>query len=153
LNWIDWMWLILTLVCVILEILTYGIFFILFALGTLAAFILSRFTDHAPVQVGIFALVTVLALIFLRPAVRRWLHLGKYGQSYGVPDYISQNVGKEGIVIKAIPAHGKGQIKVGTEVWTANAQDFGELPEGARVRIIRIQGVTAIVEMVPNHLS
>lgn len=145
-SWLDWVWLILTFVCVVLEIVTYGIFFVLFAVGTLAAFIVAMFTQSIAIQVVIFAVVTVLCLLFLRPVVRKWLGLGKYGKGRSVPDYIEQYQGKEGIVTKAIVKDDKGEVKIGTEVWTACAKDGESIQTGAKVSIVRIEGVTAIVE-------
>ncbi|WAH37885.1 NfeD family protein [Alicyclobacillus dauci] len=145
-NWIDWMWLILTFVCIILELLTTGIFFVLFAVGTMAAFVYARLSPSVTGQVITFAVVTLLCLLFLRPFVRRWLHLGKYGKDHTVPDYIEQNIGKEGVVVQPIESEGTGQIKIGSEVWTARMASGGRASVDDRVRVVRIQGVTAYVE-------
>ncbi len=142
------MWLILTFVCIILELLTTGIFFILFALGTLFAFIASFFSVSVTNQVVVFAAVTLLCLLFLRPFVRRWLHLDGDGSAGTVPDYIEQNIGLEAPVTEEIVAGGKGQIRIGTEIWTARAVDNRGIELGRTVRVVRIEGVTAVVELV-----
>ncbi len=142
------MWLILTFVCIVLELLTTGIFFILFALGTLFAFIASFFSVSVTNQVVVFAAVTLLCLLFLRPFVRRWLHLDGSGGAGSVPDYIEQNIGLEAPVTEEIVAGGKGQIRIGTEIWTARAVDNRGIARGRTVRVVRIEGVTAVVEPV-----
>jgi membrane protein implicated in regulation of membrane protease activity len=141
-----WMWLGVTLACIVVEMVTSGIFFILFAVGALLAFLYSLFAGILVVQVIIFAVVTMLCLLFLRPLVRRWLKLGKYGTAQGRPDYIDQNIGREGIVVREITSAVKGQVKIGSEVWTACGVDTQSIANGERVRVIRIEGVTAVVE-------
>ncbi|GMA64804.1 NfeD family protein [Alicyclobacillus fastidiosus] len=147
-SWIEWTWLILTFVCIILELLTAGIFFILFAVGTLLAFVVSFFSVSVMDQVVVFAAATLLCLLFLRPFVRRWLHLGRYGKDYTVPDYIEQNIGQEAPVTRAISENGTGQVRIGTEVWTARELNHRAVAVGTTVRVVRIEGVTAIVEVV-----
>lgn len=142
----DWAWLIATLLCVVLELVTYGIFFVLFAVGTLVAFIVAQFSSNIVAQVLTFAVVTILCLIFLRPAVRRWLKLGKYGADSSVPDYIEQYQGKIAVVLADIPAGAKGQVKIDNETWTAKAVDGRAITAGSNVRVLRIEGVTAVVE-------
>ncbi|MFB5189620.1 NfeD family protein [Alicyclobacillus fastidiosus] len=147
-SWIEWTWLILTFVCIILELLTAGIFFILFAVGTLLAFVVAFFSVSVIDQVVVFAAATLLCLLFLRPFVRRWLHLGRYGKDYTVPDYIEQNIGREAPITRAIPENGTGQVRIGTEVWTARELHHRAVAVGTTVRVVRIEGVTAIVEIV-----
>lgn len=149
-NVVDWLWLILTLVCIVLEIVTYGIFFVLFAVGTLAAFVVAQFSSSIAVQILAFAVVTVVCLVFLRPVVRRWLKLGKYGANDTVPDYIDQYQGKIGVVLQDIPAGAKGQVKIDNETWTAKAVDDRPIAAGSNVCVMRIEGVTAIVESQKN---
>lgn len=149
-TWVDWMWLILTFVCVIVELLTADIFFILFAIGTLVAFVVALMSVNVTVQVIVFAVITLLCLLFLRPVVRRWLHIGKYGKDYTVPDSIEQNIGKEGVVVRAIEQDGKGQVKIGSEVWTARTTDNTALGVRRHVRVVRIEGVTAVVQPISS---
>lgn len=145
-NSIDWLWLGLTFLCIILELVTSGIFFILFAVGTLAAFVYALVAPNITGEVLSFAIITLVCLLFLRPVVRRWLHLGKYGKDFTVPDYIEQNVGREGVVTRAFAHESTGQIRVGSEVWTARSLDGATYAVDDHVRVIRIEGVTALVE-------
>lgn len=142
----EWLWLGLTLLCIILEIVTYGIFFILFAVGTLAAFVYALVAPNVTGEVLTFAIVTLICLLFVRRAVRRWLHLGEYGKDTTVPDYIEQNMGREGVVTRAFEQNGTGQVRVGSELWTARSIDGSIFALADHVRVVRIEGVTALVE-------
>ena len=56
-------------------------------------------------------------------------------------------IGKRGIVIKDIdPISGKGQVKIGTEVWSAKSIDDRKIEKGLEVEIIEIEGVKAVVK-------
>ena len=55
-------------------------------------------------------------------------------------------IGQTGIVTKDILENEVGQIKVGSEVWTANSNVA--ITKGTQVKILSIEGVKAIVEPV-----
>ena len=58
-------------------------------------------------------------------------------------------IGKRGIVTKEInEISGTGQIKVGTEVWSAKSYDSSKIEEGSEVEINSINGVKAVVTKV-----
>jgi membrane protein implicated in regulation of membrane protease activity len=57
-------------------------------------------------------------------------------------------VGRRGIVTKPIAAdEGTGQIRLGGDYWSAKAyfDDAPVIPEGARVEVMKVEGVTAVV--------
>jgi membrane protein implicated in regulation of membrane protease activity len=57
-------------------------------------------------------------------------------------------VGRRGIVTKPISVDaGTGQIRIGGDYWTARPyfDDTPEIPEGARVEVMGVEGVTAVV--------
>jgi membrane protein implicated in regulation of membrane protease activity len=56
-------------------------------------------------------------------------------------------VGRRGVVTKAITAGSGGQVRIGSDYWTAQPyfDDAPPIPEGARVEILKVEGVTAMV--------
>ena len=55
-------------------------------------------------------------------------------------------VGAEGIVIQAIDNRkAQGQVTVSGAVWTARSESEEVIPQGAQVRVLRIEGVKLIV--------
>ena len=61
------------------------------------------------------------------------------------------DISAEGVVIEAIDnLAAQGQVKVRGAVWTARtAADGAVIPVGAHVQVLRIEGVRAIVALVP----
>ncbi len=56
-------------------------------------------------------------------------------------------LGKEGIVIKrVVPESYSGKVKVGSEIWSATADE--EIEEGSRVRVTKVEGVHLHVEKI-----
>ena len=53
-------------------------------------------------------------------------------------------LGAEGVVTTALPAHGEGMIRVHGELWRASAS--APVPEGALVRVTRVEGLKLFVE-------
>ncbi len=78
-------------------------------------------------------------MALVRPMARKWPH----------PKMEKTNADRildqEGVVVEEIDnLNASGQIKIGGAVWSARA---GEevIPPGTRVRVVRIEGVKAIV--------
>ncbi|RLG46539.1 MAG: hypothetical protein DRO06_04270 [Thermoproteota archaeon] len=72
----------------------------------------------------------------VREAVKRAPTVGDLGRL----------VGAEGVVKRAIPAGGEGVVLVGSELWTARSDS--PIPEGRRVRVVRVEGFRLVVEEV-----
>ena len=74
-------WLLVSLLCLVLE-LTNGDFFIMcFAIGGVAAAIVSAFSDSFTLQVIVFAVVSALSIFFVRPfALKCRCHYRQNGQ-------------------------------------------------------------------------
>jgi membrane protein implicated in regulation of membrane protease activity len=98
------------------------------------------------VQIGLFAVVSVLAMALVRPLAR------KYWQPSLVKTNADRILDQEGLVIQTIDNRlAQGQIKVGGAVWTArSAQEDQRIPEGTLVTVERIEGVKAIVHPAPG---
>ena len=60
-------------------------------------------------------------------------------------------IGKEAIATKDITPLDGGVVKIGGELWLARPTDDAEIKQGLRVRVVRIEGVTLIVEGVTEQ--
>ena len=61
-------------------------------------------------------------------------------------------IGERAIVEAAIPAYGVGQVKVGSQVWSAVCEKPDmEIEAGKLVKIHAIEGVKVIVVPVKEH--
>ena len=43
---------------------------------------------------------------------------------------------------------GTGQIKIGTEVWSAKSEDESVIEENSKVEVVKIDGVKAVVKKI-----
>lgn len=133
-------WLIALVALAVLEGVTVTLVSLWFALGALAALITSFFVENIWIQFAVFLVVSLATLLVIRPLTRR----------YVTPSQVATNadraVGAEGIVIQAIDNRkAQGQVTVSGAVWTARSESEEVIPQGAQVRVLRIEGVKLIV--------
>ena len=134
------LWLVLLIAFAGLEGLTAGLVCIWFAFGSLAALLVAWL--HVPflAQFGVFAAVSVLAMVILRPMARRVM------QPRPENTNADRIMDMEGVVMETVDnLHATGQVKFGGILWTARSADDSVIPVDARVRAVRIDGVKAIV--------
>ncbi len=135
------LWLAAVILLFVGEALTVGLVSIWFGVGALAGLLTSFFTRNVWVQLTIFLVVAIVCLLAVRPLVKRFM------APRSVATNADRAVGEEGVVLESIDnLSAQGQIKVQGAVWTARTEADGELiPAGTRVRVLRIEGVRAIV--------
>lgn len=133
-------WLILAGIFLVVEIATVGFLVFWFAIGALIAMIVSFFTGNLAIQTGVFIISSTILLFLSRPFAN------KVASTQTVQTNAYSIIGKKGIVTQAIdPISGQGQIKVGSEVWSAKSVDDSKIDEGMEVEILNIDGVKAVV--------
>lgn len=134
------LWLMLLIFFAGIEGVTAGLISIWFCVGSLAALIAAWLDAPLAIQIGLFAVVSVIAMALVRPMAKRLMHPAP------VPTNADRIIGQEGVVVEAIDdLDATGQIKVGGAIWTARTVDGAALPVGALVCVERIEGVKAIV--------
>lgn len=134
-------WLILSGVCLIIEIMTVGFLIFWFAIGALLSMVVSFFTDNIVLQTSVFVLSSTILIFATKPFVKKFAN-----NKNAIQTNVYSTVGKTGIVTKDIDSiQALGQIKVGGEVWSAIGLDDINIPQGTEVEIKEIKGVKAIV--------
>lgn len=131
-------WGILFIATVVIESMTVQLISIWFSVGSAAAFIAAVF--HAPlsVQLILFLVLSVLLLICTRPLVRK---------ISTKPTNADALIGKAGIVTETIDnLQNRGRAKIDGLSWNARSTDSSLIEEGAAVKVVRLEGVTAYVE-------
>lgn len=135
-------WLIISGLLFIGEILTVG--FLLFwpAIAALISMVVSMFfPDAIIVQTAVFVLSSALLILFTKPLVNKYIY------KKTVPTNTSKLIGKKAIVIKDIDTiEGIGQVKVDGEVWSAKTENEEIIKEGTEVEITQIDGVKLLVK-------
>ncbi|MGI6745069.1 MAG: hypothetical protein BWY26_01698 [Elusimicrobia bacterium ADurb.Bin231] len=142
----EWIWLALLLIFVVIEIATVQIVTIWFAVGALAALITSLITDNILVQVIVMLAASLLSLVCTRPFVKKIM------KNNVQPTNADMYIGKEGVTTEEINnLLGTGSAKIKGTDWTArSSQDSVIIPVGARVVVDEISGVKAIVSISEN---
>ena len=134
-------WLVLFIALAGVEGLTAGLISIWFCLGSLVALFAAWLDAPLIVQIGLFVVVSVLSMAVIRPLAR------KYWQPRTENTNADRILEHQGVVLETINnLQASGQIKVGGSVWTARSANGEEIPEGTLVRVLRIEGVKAIVQ-------
>ena len=135
-------WIILAGIFFIIEMATVGFLVFWFGIGALIAMLVSLFTSSLVVQTTIFVFSSTLLLFLTRPFVNKFTK-----KDVTIQTNAYSIIGKRGIVLKDIdPINGTGQIKVGTEVWSAKSSDDRKIEKGIEIEILEIEGVKAIVK-------
>lgn len=134
-------WLILSGIFFVFEMATVGFLVFWLGIGALTAMIISFFVDNVIIQTAVFV-VTSIALIFLtKPFVKRF---AKPGANVKTNAY--SIIGKNAIVTKEIDSNENiGQIRVGGDIWSAKTENEEVIPAHAEVKVLRIEGVKAVV--------
>ena len=143
-NMMIYIWLGLTVVFALFEAVSPQLTTVWFALGAVVAFILAVCgVKSVAVQAIVFVIVSVASLIATRPLVKKVLH--KRVQATNA----DRNIGETGITLTEINnIDGVGEVKVNGNVWTARSLNDQPIPQGVKVRVVRIEGVKLIVEII-----
>jgi membrane protein implicated in regulation of membrane protease activity len=131
-------WLAVIGVLVLIELLTYGLYFAALAVAAIVPLVLSLLGFDLWVQALGFLVATVAALFYVRPLIKKW-----QGDK---PERLTNSeslIGREALALTQITEHG-GQAKVWGEVWSARVRE-GMRSEGAKLVVEEIDGATLIV--------
>ena len=119
-------WIVLSGIFFIIEMATVGFLVFWFGIGALIAMVFSFFTSNIAIQTTVFVLSSTILLFFTRPFVDK---LTKKDNEVQTNAY--SIIGKKGIVTKdIIPIEGKGQVRIGTEIWSAKSADDVKIEKG-----------------------
>ncbi len=134
-------WLVLLLLFVAGEAVSVGLTSIWFAAGSLAALVAAMLGANLVVQIVLFAAVSALCLLAVRPLAARFVN-GKVQ-----PTNADRVIGAEALVTETIDnVKGIGSVIIGGIAWTARSEGDVVIPKGTKVKVLRIEGVKVYVE-------
>ena len=139
----EWLWWLgAALLLIAIEVVTLDLVLLMFAGGAVAAGIATALGAPFPVQIVVFAVVSVLLLVSIRP----WLLRHLRDRVPLVETNAAAQVGRLAMVVQDVDVHG-GRVKLSGEVWSARSAREGAVhPVGAELRVVRIDGATAVVD-------
>ena len=137
-------WLAILAVLLATEAITAGLTTIWFAGGALVAAVASYFGAGLITQLMLLLCVSLVLLIFTRPAAVKFMNKGVTKTN------AESLIGRKAVVIKTIDNLAQtGQVRISDIEWMARtASDGIVIPENAVVMVKEIQGVKLIVEEV-----
>jgi membrane protein implicated in regulation of membrane protease activity len=145
---IGWGFIVIAILLFLLEAMSPG-FFVAVPATVLA--VLGVFALYAPEPATFWRWAPLVALGVGVPATLLTIFsYRRMAPPQPAPTTMSSNalIGQQGIVTRAVKPHSiEGKIRIDTQVWSATAER--EIPEGARVRVARVDGVVLNVEPEP----
>ncbi|MCI8276431.1 MAG: NfeD family protein [Clostridia bacterium] len=140
-------WLILSGLFLVLEIVTVGFLVFWFAIGAFIAMLVSFFTENAIIQTLVFLISSTALLFITKPFVNKVTF-----KDSSVKTNAFKIEGKLAKVIKDIdPIEGKGQIKINGEIWSAKSYNDTYISTDTDVIIEKLDGVKALVKPLASN--
>lgn len=140
-----YMWLIAAGIFFVAEIITVGFMIFWLGIAALVVCLLSLVIHNLFAQMAIFVVLSTLLLFITRPFIEKFV----IKKDEKVITNAFSIIGQKAKVIRAMdPITKLGQIKVGTETWSAKAEGDVLFQEGEIVKIDAIEGVKAIISKI-----
>jgi membrane protein implicated in regulation of membrane protease activity len=136
--WVVWM--VIAAALGVAELVSLTLSLGLLAVAAVAAGLVGLAGLPLSAQVGVFAVVSVAGLGFVRPIAARQIR-----QPPALRSGVAALVGREALALTEVTKHA-GRVRIGGEEWTARPYDpEAVIPEGAAVDVLAIEGATALV--------
>ncbi|MDR1714141.1 MAG: NfeD family protein [Coriobacteriales bacterium] len=137
-----WIWVVLAAALYIGEMLTVTFFMLPFAVGATVAAISAALAAPVWLQWLLFVLVSVLALVLLRPVARR------VTKNQPERSGVDRLLGMTGHIIEGNAPSGEARARVDREIWNVTVEDDAQLAVGQHVKVIRVDGTHLVVRPV-----
>ena len=135
-------WLILAVILGVAEAVTISLISIWFAIGAVAAIIPAYFGVPIWGQILVFLAVSATAFAFTKRFFKDIVKVKKQ------PTNSDSLIGTDGIVTAEINnLEGTGKVYISGLTWSAKSFDGKDIPEGAIVKVEKIEGVTLFVKI------
>jgi membrane protein implicated in regulation of membrane protease activity len=145
---VEVVWLALLIIFAGLEGISVGLTSIWFAAGALCALVVALLGGGLWLQIVVFIVVSALCMLAIRPLAKKIL----------TPRVQATNadriIGQEALVTEDIDdLQGKGAVVIGGVTWTARSGTDQIIPNGTKVKVLRIEGVKVFVETVKEEVK
>ena len=135
-------WAILSVVCLILELMAGDFFIICFSIGAAFACLTDALGGGIVLQLAVFTVFTLASLFFVRPFAVRFLHKGE-------PNRVSNAdalLGRKGRVVETVKADSFGRVQIDGDIWKAVTNEPNDIPASSNVRVISRESTIITVE-------
>ena len=139
-------WLVILIVCIVVEAATWGVVSVWFAFGAGAAFIAGYLGAPAAVQWTVFAAVSLFSLLITRPIVRKVMRFRI------TPTNQELDIGKTAVVTETVNNNENcGRVSLNGVEWSARSGNGDVLEIGSSVTVIDMAATTLTV--IKNDLK
>jgi membrane protein implicated in regulation of membrane protease activity len=135
-------WVVVAVVCLILELSSGDFFIICFSIGSVFALIAAVTGVGVYGQIAVFALFSLLAIFTVRPVALRYLHKNEPNK----PSNADALLGRTGRVTEQIPAEGTGYVQIDGDLWRAVSSTKTPIDAGTSVRVVNRESTIITVE-------
>ena len=135
-------WAIAALLLFIIEIFTTGLAVICLSIGALGGMIVALVDGSLEMQFLIFTLTSFVALIALRPVLKRFI----LKNDKEVATNADAMIGKRGVVCIDVDADDRGRVMIEGLDWRAQSVDNEPLPKGTKVEVVAMESITLIIK-------
>lgn len=140
-----YLWIVVSLLCLVFEMGHPGLFlFLSFCFGALASAFSSVLTDSLVIHCLVFLGVSITALCVLLKWVKKSTGIDHAHHKTNTQAL----VGKSALVMRDIAVDSPGEVKVGGELWMARAAHDGHIKAGTKVVVKMVRGAHVVVEQV-----
>lgn len=141
LTW-TYFWIALAVIFAIVEAFTFSLATIWFSVGALVAMIASILGFSLIWQVFIFLVASAIFIYYTRPFFNKKLKVGTEKTN------IDALIGEVGIVTEDIAPFETGIVKISGQIWTAKSANNQLIQRDSKVKVIKIEGVKIIVDLL-----
>ena len=138
------LWVIISIVCLILELSSGDFFLLCFAIGAAASAIVAGCGANLTVQVIAFAIISGLSLMLVRPALLKKIHKSDKERLSNAEAMIGQT----GRVSEPIEAGGYGRVAIEGDDWKSTSADGSAIDKDTRVRVVKMDSIILTVEPI-----
>lgn len=138
------LWVIISIVCLILELSSGDFFILCFAIGAAVTAIVAGCGANLTVQIITFAVISALSLLLVRPALIKKLHKPHRERLSNAEAMI----GQQGRVSEPIEAGGYGRVAIDGDDWKAVSADGSAIDKDVRVRVVKMDSIILTVEPI-----
>lgn len=128
-----WIWLVIIIFLVFIEIITVNLTTIWFVVSGLIALVLSFFIDTFEIQFATFVIGGIILLFTTRPYLVRKLQVKE------VKTNLDRVIGMQGVVTMEITKLNPGEVKVDGKLWIAIADK--KIKKDTVIEVLNIDGV------------
>lgn len=137
-------WAVVSVVCLILELTSGDFFIICFSIGALCALLSALVSDSVYVQMMVFAVFALLAILYVRPFAKRYLHTGEDKRISNADALL----GRQGKVVESVKADGFGRVQIDGDIWKAVTDEPIDIATGMTVRVVNRESTILKVESI-----